>query len=70
MLTIQDSLDTLRGRLVRLKKQDFETLSPEIGVSHQTLKKFARGEALSPKPLQLIEAWCDRQESQVRHATH
>jgi len=64
MIAIQDSVDMLRGRFLRLKtgKGDFQSLATQIGVSHSVLKKFVRGEDTTQEPLRKIEAWCNTQE--------
>lgn len=67
MPSIQESLDLLRGRFVRLKvgQGDYEALAKHVGVGHQVLKRFARGEPVQEASLRTIEAWCDLREKDL-----
>lgn len=65
MLSIQDNLDMLRGRFMRLRvgKGDLQVLARAVGVSPSVLKAFVRGQSIALGSLQTIETWCDREES-------
>lgn len=63
MSTVQECLDMLRGRLARLKQgRPYDVLQHEVGVSHITLKAFARGQAINLGSVTKIEEWCAREE--------
>lgn len=69
-MTIQDTLDTLRGRMLRARgphargRRAWADLAPEIGVSRPTLIGFLQGKSVTTATLELIEHWVDRVEAQ------
>lgn len=68
-LSLQDTVDRLRGRFHRLRKRrpkgverGYALLGKEMGVAQATLYQFAHGDRVSLVTLQAIEAWCAHEE--------
>lgn len=64
MPDILDTVDHLRGRLVRLKRgHTLSELASAIGIHVGTLRTFLAGGNSTIETIQAIEAWCNRQEA-------
>lgn len=66
---VQDSLDLLRGQLVRHKHgRPLTQIADAIGLEANILARFLRGEQIKMDRLALIERWCAIQEQAERDA--
>lgn len=68
MPTLQETLDSLRGRLVRARngmprwRRPWAVLAPEMGLSRPTVLAFIEGRTVTTTSLELIEAWLQKEE--------